>query len=92
MTEQDEGPDGMLAYALAIRSPDRNDPNWPLPSFKATDWAEAFCKLNPSMDEGVMNAWFANALMRGFDEADMTHATRAASRAAAIRAETGRSA
>ncbi len=41
---QDE-PDGMIAYSLAIQNPSRDDPNWPLPSFDAKDWAEAFCKL-----------------------------------------------
>ncbi len=45
---------------------DRSD--WPLPSFDALDWAKAFCKRNPSFDEGTALAWFANALMRGFDE------------------------
>jgi hypothetical protein len=49
-------------------TPLRDRPDWPLPSFDAKDWAEAFCKLNPSMDEGLMLAWFANALMRGYDE------------------------
>lgn len=48
--------------------PDHERPDWPLPSFDATDWAKAFCKLNPSMDEGLMIAWFANALMRGYDQ------------------------
>ncbi len=48
-------------------------PDWPLPSFDARDWAAAFCKINPSMDEGTMLTWFANALMRGHDE----HAARA---------------
>ena len=43
-------------------------PDWPLPSFDARDWAAAFCKRNPTMDEGTMQAWFANALMRGYDE------------------------
>lgn len=47
-------------------------PDWPLPSFDAQDWAEAFCKHNPDADLGTMIAWFANALMRGFDE----HASR----------------
>jgi hypothetical protein len=46
----------------------RERPDWPYPSFDARDWAAAFCKLNPEMDEGVMLAWFANALMRGYDE------------------------
>ena len=49
--------------------PPKERPDWPLPSFDARDWAEAFCKINPSMDEGVMISWFANALMRGYDEA-----------------------
>ncbi|RVT91392.1 hypothetical protein EOD42_22315 [Rhodovarius crocodyli] len=61
-------PDGMLAYALAIQNPSREDPNWPLPSFDAQDWATAFCEKNPGVDEGVALAWFSNALMRGFDE------------------------
>ena len=43
-------------------------PDWPLPSFDARDWAKAFCKINPSMDEGTMLTWFASALMRGYDE------------------------
>jgi hypothetical protein len=70
----DDGPDGMLAYAIAIANPSRDDPNWPLPSFDARDWAEAFCKRHPDIDEAVMIGWFANALMRGFDE----HGMRAA--------------
>lgn len=56
----------------------KDRPDWPLPSFDARDWAEAFCKVanaqgfkdehgNP-IDEGWMIGWFANALMRGFDE------------------------
>jgi hypothetical protein len=43
-------------------------PDWPLPSFDARDWAKAFCKLHGG-DEELMLAWFANALMRGYDEA-----------------------
>lgn len=43
--------------------------DWPLPSFDARDWAQAFCKVNPSVDESTMIGWFANALMRGYDEA-----------------------
>jgi len=42
-------------------------------SFNALDWAKAFVKMvkeNPSIatDEDTMLGWFANALMRGFDE------------------------
>lgn len=57
-------------------------PDWPLPSFDASDWAAAFCKIANShgfkdkngnaIDEGWMIGWFASALMRGFDE----HASR----------------
>lgn len=52
--------------------------DWPLPSFAATDWAEAFCKTatmlgykdveGKPIDEGWMISWFANALMRGYDQ------------------------
>lgn len=53
-------------------------PDWPLPSFDATDWAEAFVKFNPGIAEAVgpaeleatMLGWFSNSLMRGFDEAN----------------------
>jgi hypothetical protein len=44
---------------------DRAD--WPLPSFDARDWAKAFVKMHGG-DEGLMQVWFANALMRGYDE------------------------
>lgn len=50
-------------------------PDWPLPSFDARDWAKAFCKIMGTegwaaadIDEALMTAWFANALMRGYDE------------------------
>jgi hypothetical protein len=43
-------------------------PDWPLPSFDARDWAKAFCKTWSGIDEDVMVAWFANALMRGYDQ------------------------
>ena len=54
--------------------PDNERPDWPLPSFDAADWAKSFretaVKLGYSdMDEGWLIGWFANALMRGFDEA-----------------------
>lgn len=41
--------------------------DWPLPSFDAQDWAKAFVKLHGG-DEGLMLTWFANALMRGYDQ------------------------
>jgi len=42
-------------------------------SFDCRDWARAFIehvKANPeiAIDEGTMQSWFANALMRGYDE------------------------
>lgn len=66
-------PDGMLAYALALEIQDRNDPNWPLPSFDAREWAKAFVELvrkKPEIatDEATMTTWFAGALIRGYDE------------------------
>jgi ribosomal protein L37AE/L43A len=47
----------------------------PLPSFDARDWAKSFVahvKAIPGIpaDEETMLGWFANALMRGFDEND----------------------
>ena len=42
-------------------------------SFDARGWAKAFIehvKVNPNIptDEGTMISWFANAIMRGYDE------------------------
>lgn len=58
--------------------PDEERPDWPLPSMDARDWAAHFCKIATGLgykdaegkpiDEGWMVSWFANALMRGFDE------------------------
>lgn len=80
-TPKSAAPDGMIAYQMAMDHPDRNDPTWPLPSFDAKDWADEFCRI--ARDEvGLqhlavewMQAWFANALMRGWDE----HARQTAS-------------
>lgn len=72
MSEREEI-DGMARYVHAINNPSRDDPAWPLPSFDARDWAKAFCAIHPGHDEGLMLTWFANALMRGYDE----HAQRA---------------
>lgn len=38
-------------------------------SFDARVWAVAFCGIVPDADEELMTAWFANAIMRGYDEA-----------------------
>jgi|SRR5579864_388248 len=59
--------------------------DWPLPSFDAKHWAEAFCKINPWADEGTMLTWFACALMRGFDE----HAARIGNLNLDVRCEYG---
>lgn len=65
-----------LQYELGnANTPPEQRSDWPLPSFSATDWAKAFCKQNPSFDEGMAIAWFACALMRGFDEG-VSRATR----------------
>lgn len=55
-------------------TPPHERPDWPLPSFNAWDWAKAFLKAYESyrgddfLAEDNMQGWFANALMRGFDE------------------------
>lgn len=49
-----------------------HDQTGPLPSFDARDWAAAFMEKfshrKNEIDESVMLGWFANALMRGYDE------------------------
>lgn len=49
-------------------TPPRERPDWPLPSFDANEWAQVFVKQFPSVDFDLARAWFANALMRGYDE------------------------
>jgi len=49
-------------------TPPQERPDWPLPSFDARDWAEAFHARFPSVPIDDALAWFANALMRGYDE------------------------
>lgn len=53
-------------------TPLRERPDWPFPSFDATDWSEEFCRIARSLghdiDQAWMTGWFANALMRGYDE------------------------
>ena len=43
-----------------------------LQSFDAKDWAREFCRiakgLGHDIDEGWMITWFANAIMKGWDE------------------------
>lgn len=43
-------------------------------SFDARDWARAFMRIvidgNVEIDEALMVAWFANAIMRGYDYRD----------------------
>ena len=61
-----------------VNTPQEQRPDWPLPSFDAIDWAKAFCKIantfgykddkGEPIPEDWMVGWFANALMRGFDE------------------------
>ena len=59
-------------------TPPHERADWPLPSFDARDWAEAFCKTaerfgikdkdGDPIDPSWMQTWFANALMRGYDQ------------------------
>lgn len=53
--------------------PAHERPDWPLPSFDARDWAKAFLKAyekggDDFLTEDTMIGWFANALMRGYDQ------------------------
>lgn len=69
-------------------TPLKDRPDWPLPSFDARDWAKAFLDKNPEcgLGEDTMIGWFANALMRGYDQRkprspnmiEMEHAVQAA--------------
>jgi flagellar biosynthesis/type III secretory pathway protein FliH len=56
---------------MGVDPKDRSD--WPLPSFDARDWAKSFMDTyekagDDFFTEDVMVGWFANALMRGYDE------------------------
>ncbi|MEN6537699.1 MAG: hypothetical protein ABFD89_28875 [Bryobacteraceae bacterium] len=60
----------MFAKATPAKLPEGSEI---LRSFDARDWASAFTKIakaHPSIpfDEETMTTWFANALMRGYDE------------------------
>jgi hypothetical protein len=55
-------------FEMNYKGKPEDRPDWPVPSFDARDWARAFCKQYPAIDEHVMLGWFANALMRGYDE------------------------
>lgn len=37
-------------------------------------WAKEFCRLNICSDVDMMRAWFANAIMCGYDHANWKHA------------------
>ena len=64
-------------------TPPKERSDWPLPSFDAKDWAEAFCRrfivstrdgYDTALvddDIGLMTTWFANALMRGYDHREI---------------------
>ena len=59
-------------------------PTWPFPGFDGRAWAREFCAQYgithdgaPVEDaEGLMIAWFASALMRGYAEARSTTPTQ----------------
>jgi hypothetical protein len=57
-----------LEWALRSGHCPAERPDFPYCSFDARDWASEFCRLFPGHDEGLMIGWFANALMRGFDQ------------------------
>jgi hypothetical protein len=43
-------------------------PNWPLGCLDGLEWAKEFCRKTGFNDEGWALAWFANAIMTGYDE------------------------
>ncbi len=64
-----------MAYEIEHKhTPPKERSDWPLPSFDAQDLAEAFVKAANEngwinrIDVEIMRSWFANALMRGYDE------------------------
>lgn len=63
---------GRLESAEAIREKYQSDQNWPLQSFDAQDWAKSFMGRFggnlTEISEDLMLCWFANALMRGWNE------------------------
>lgn len=50
-------------------SQEPKDINYLLSDFDARNWANEFVAINPTFDEGTAIAWFANALMAGYDHA-----------------------
>jgi hypothetical protein len=60
------------APVAAVSAP--RSPTWPYESFDAREWAAAFLEFHPQygVDYELLVGWFANALMRGYDE----HAAR----------------
>lgn len=69
----DDGPDGMLALAIAVR-----EGKWPHTMdarIWAREWAETLAKRpDIPQDGGTMIAWFASAIMAGYDTAQMRRA------------------
>lgn len=37
-------------------------------------WAETFCQMNPQVEVDIALAWFCNAVMAGYDEANRRNA------------------
>lgn len=57
-----------MEYEIAnANTPKEQRADWPMTSFDARDWATAFCQRFPTMDESDMLAWFAAAIMTGYD-------------------------
>lgn len=63
MKNDDTDLPGMLAVAKSVA-----EQKWPH-TMDAAVWAAEYVKLNPGADEGMMLAWFANAIMAGYDTA-----------------------
>ena len=64
MTELPELP-GALEHNMAVQKQE-----WPC-TMDAYVWAKKFCEKYPQFDHGEAVAWFANAIMAGYDTARM---------------------
>lgn len=62
---------GMLTVANGVA-----EQKWPH-TMDAAVWAAEYAKRHPGADEGEMIGWFANAIMAGYDTAQMRAAKSA---------------
>ena len=61
--------DGFKSQGVNEQEPEDPIEKFDPQCFDAKLWADEFIRLNKSSDHGTMHAWFASAIMAGFDEA-----------------------